>query len=117
VGDLGYDPVMSRPGRLGLFLVGVAVLGSACGPAMVWRKPGASEAEAQADERDCDTRAGASRVSPLSSSSSVGSYGGGSGGPLGLRPYALDTEGTASLQAFWACMEDRGYRQVPPSGG
>jgi hypothetical protein len=91
---------------------GVALVSAACGPALVWQKPGGTDAQYQSDDSECRGRVGVAQVIPGGSSPST--YGGTGSTPAMLTPYSQGSTGPRSdLQDYRDCMEGRGYQLAP----
>jgi hypothetical protein len=78
----------------------------ACGAAIRWEKPGASEADRQKDETECTSLA--SREGTVTTAQSVA---GSAGTPIDYQRTRLEAYNPA---VFDECMGTRGYQRVSP---
>ena len=90
-----------------LLLAVVLVVGAACGPAMVWSRPGVTVAERRRDEAECAAKADREKSVPVLVRR-PSSTGGGSSDNI-----ELESRRRFDFDAYHDCMESRGYRRVP----
>jgi hypothetical protein len=87
----------------------LAGLAAACGPTLVWRKPGWDEAQLRRDDLDCRRRAEDERWVPTIHHTARGR---GVDQSIQLAPQT-----TFDYSRFQVCMEELGYRQVSREEG
>ena len=90
---------------LGLGTVLLAVV--ACGPAMVWRRSGTTDADRRRDEAECAARADLEKSTPAIVQRA------GPGSRMLSESIELETRRRFDVDLYRACLESRGYRRVP----
>ena len=79
----------------------------ACGPALVWHRPGMTDAEYRQDDAECRGRAEVEKAVPTVRRSRR----------VGDESIELAPRTSFDFEAYRTCMQSRGYRLVPKQGG